>query len=54
MPALISPSVISKNIEKRGFFPAMAALPAIFLHQLYTILATEGIVKTNTWKIQQL
>jgi hypothetical protein len=53
MPAEISPSVRSKNTEKCGFFPAMAALPAIFCHRLYTILAIKSVVKPNTWKVQQ-
>jgi len=53
MPAQISPSVRSKNTEKYGFFPAMAALSATFCHWLYTILATESVIKPNTWKVQQ-
>jgi len=52
MPAQISPSVRSRNTEKCGFFPAMAALTAIFCHRLYTILATESVIKANAWKVQ--
>jgi hypothetical protein len=53
MPVQISPSVKSKNTENCDFFPAMAALPATVCHWLYTILATESVIKPNTWKVQQ-
>ena len=52
MPTQISPSVRSRNTEKCGFFPSMAALPTTFYHRLYTILATESVIKPNTWKFQ--
>jgi hypothetical protein len=52
MPASISASVRSRNTEECGLFPAMAALPTTFYNQLCKLLATESVIKSNTWKVQ--